>query len=183
MLGFVDDTGKYQDIFYRNRAFICVVDLDQDVGGNYKFFTLSVILLQFEGGKFSFKEFWLTVEENKYSKWLRPIEDDQYKAYCTFYKSKFDIRHSGLNGVKIHGKVSYSNEERVAVGTNYTILSTPVDIPVDSSIKSHCTSVKAIRGTLAIKINNENIYSSNQQTATKCLKNYAVPEGPRRPTG
>nr|CAD7197150.1 unnamed protein product [Timema douglasi] len=28
--GFVDDTGKYQDIFYRNRAFICVVDLDQD---------------------------------------------------------------------------------------------------------------------------------------------------------
>nr|CAD7411142.1 unnamed protein product [Timema poppensis] len=28
--GFVDDTGKYQDIFYRNQAFICVVDLDQD---------------------------------------------------------------------------------------------------------------------------------------------------------
>nr|CAD7394489.1 unnamed protein product [Timema cristinae] len=26
-----DDTGKYQDIFYTNRAFICVVDLDQDV--------------------------------------------------------------------------------------------------------------------------------------------------------
>nr|CAD7404633.1 unnamed protein product [Timema poppensis] len=44
------DTGKYQDIFYRNRAFICVVDLDQDVGGHYQFFTLSVIRLQFEGG-------------------------------------------------------------------------------------------------------------------------------------
>nr|CAD7261901.1 unnamed protein product [Timema shepardi] len=45
----IDDTGKYQDIFYSNRAFICVVDLDQDVGGNYQFFTLSVIQLQFEG--------------------------------------------------------------------------------------------------------------------------------------
>nr|CAD7427389.1 unnamed protein product [Timema monikensis] len=55
-------------------------------------------------GKCSFKEFWLTDEENKYSKWLRPVEDDQYKAYCTFCKSKFDISHSGLNGVKIHGK-------------------------------------------------------------------------------
>nr|CAD7257781.1 unnamed protein product [Timema shepardi] len=33
-LGTSDDTGKYQDIFYTNLAFICVVDLDQDVGGN-----------------------------------------------------------------------------------------------------------------------------------------------------
>nr|CAD7398076.1 unnamed protein product [Timema poppensis] len=51
-------------------------------------------------GKCLFKAFWQTTEENKYSKGLRPLEDDLYKAYCTFCKSTFDISH---NGVKIRG--------------------------------------------------------------------------------
>lgn len=53
-------------------------------------------------GKCSFKEYWLSDENARFSKWLRPIEDDKYKAFCTFCKSKFDVGHSGLGSVKVH---------------------------------------------------------------------------------
>lgn len=53
-------------------------------------------------GKCSFKEYWLSDENARFSKWLRPVEDDKYKAFCTFCKAKFDVGHSGLGSVKVH---------------------------------------------------------------------------------
>nr|CAD7404235.1 unnamed protein product [Timema poppensis] len=84
-------------------------------------------------------------------KWLRPVEDDQYKAYCTFYKSKFDISHSGLNGVKIHGK-----------GKKHWEL----------------TSALLQEQNPSMSLTNRNVIQSPQQTKTLSIKVHAKEDQP-----